>query len=520
MHLFILTEYSDWTLMEIVHALAPRVDSSGGPAVAVDRTDGGSVVGAGTVYACSLLRVSRLWELFWQVVEGLAYLHSRGIVHRDVKSSNVFASGPDMLTAAIKIGDLGLATTFGSTSHGGAAGAVAPTPHPTAPPLPAAGSSGGSDSGGDMGGGGGGAALGGYFASIFDDSSAGGGTGGSGGGGGGGEVSVAVEESMAPAAAAAAAAAMRAETRGVGTYFYMAPEAEQGVYSDKSDMYALGALLYEMFSRFQTAHERARMLNALKTGSVPRSFIDAFPFQAQLISNLMQADAASRPAAADLLRYRYFQVVTPPADDATGDAAAAAAATAAIAGVLHLPPGATLPPFVQAPVCLPVAASPHSPPTCLVLSPSQLPPPPPPLPLPPGSRRAVSVGTPAGTDGGGAGGAGGVGATGGEGVSTVVAALERALAAANETIAAQAARIRHLEGALGPTVATRLPSGEISTPALPTTSPLLSWSPAGGAGGSAASAGVGVGAGSSASVASDMPAVSLLSLAATAVPAS
>ena len=41
--------------------------------MAVDRTDGDSVVGAGTVYACSLLRVSRLWELFWQVVEGLAY---------------------------------------------------------------------------------------------------------------------------------------------------------------------------------------------------------------------------------------------------------------------------------------------------------------------------------------------------------------------------------------------------------------------------------------------------------------
>lgn len=95
-------------------------------------------------------------------------------------------------------------------------------------------------------------------------------------------------------------------SRGVGTWLYMGPECMSGQYSDKSDMYSLGVVLYELWSPFASQHERVRMLDALKRGAVPRSFVDAFPVQAQLISNLMQHDASKRPSASDLLRYRYF----------------------------------------------------------------------------------------------------------------------------------------------------------------------------------------------------------------------
>jgi translation initiation factor 2-alpha kinase 4 len=46
-----------------------------------------------------------LWSYFSQCVQGLAYLHSKAVIHRDVKPSNVFVH-----EGVVKIGDLGLAT--------------------------------------------------------------------------------------------------------------------------------------------------------------------------------------------------------------------------------------------------------------------------------------------------------------------------------------------------------------------------------------------------------------------------
>ena len=96
-------------------------------------------------------------------------------------------------------------------------------------------------------------------------------------------------------------------SRGVGTFLFMSPEAFEGVYSDRSDMYSLGAVLYEMWcGRFSSSRERVRLLDALRRGSVPRRFVERCPQQTQLISNLMQAEAAKRPSASDLLRFRFF----------------------------------------------------------------------------------------------------------------------------------------------------------------------------------------------------------------------
>ena len=46
-----------------------------------------------------------IWSLFAQCVQGLAHLHSRHIIHRDVKPGNIFVHN-----GVVKIGDLGLAT--------------------------------------------------------------------------------------------------------------------------------------------------------------------------------------------------------------------------------------------------------------------------------------------------------------------------------------------------------------------------------------------------------------------------
>ena len=47
------------------------------------------------------------WRLFRQILEGLAHIHSQGVIHRDLKPSNIFLDASNN----IKLGDFGLATS-------------------------------------------------------------------------------------------------------------------------------------------------------------------------------------------------------------------------------------------------------------------------------------------------------------------------------------------------------------------------------------------------------------------------
>eukprot|EP00971_Amphidinium_carterae_P125509 2486242-Amphidinium_carterae.1 len=49
-----------------------------------------------------------LWKLFRQVLEALSYVHKKGLIHRDVKPTNIFISREDGGHA--KLGDFGLTT--------------------------------------------------------------------------------------------------------------------------------------------------------------------------------------------------------------------------------------------------------------------------------------------------------------------------------------------------------------------------------------------------------------------------
>ncbi|KAK7904976.1 hypothetical protein WMY93_017583 [Mugilogobius chulae] len=76
---------------------------------------------------------TRLWRLFREILDGLAYIHEQGMIHRDLKPVNIFLDSQDH----VKIGDFGLATdhpaNVAAASFKGdeSCAAVTPKPDPT-----------------------------------------------------------------------------------------------------------------------------------------------------------------------------------------------------------------------------------------------------------------------------------------------------------------------------------------------------------------------------------------------------
>ncbi|XP_064390621.1 eIF-2-alpha kinase GCN2-like isoform X2 [Halichondria panicea] len=54
-----------------------------------------------------------VWRLFRELVEGLEHIHSKGMIHRDLKPGNIFLNS----SGHIKVGDFGLATSHKSSGH-------------------------------------------------------------------------------------------------------------------------------------------------------------------------------------------------------------------------------------------------------------------------------------------------------------------------------------------------------------------------------------------------------------------
>ena len=48
------------------------------------------------------IKEAEVWHIFYQMVTGLAALHSRKIVHRDIKCANIFLTKEGL----VKLGDL------------------------------------------------------------------------------------------------------------------------------------------------------------------------------------------------------------------------------------------------------------------------------------------------------------------------------------------------------------------------------------------------------------------------------
>lgn len=159
-----------------------------------------------------------IFHIFKQLLRGVQYIHSQGVIHRDLKPGNIYIGNE----GAVKIGDFGLAVIADKIPYG-----MNPKHSKEL---------------------------------IF--------------------------------------------SRATGTPLYTAPEQEALMkYNEKTDVYCLGIILYELISGFKTYHEKMTEIMSLKkSGLVNVKVKDKFGYEADLVQLMVQRDIDKRPKASEIIK--------------------------------------------------------------------------------------------------------------------------------------------------------------------------------------------------------------------------
>jgi len=96
----------------------------------------------------------------------------------------------------------------------------------------------------------------------------------------------------------------RVHSMKVGTPMYTSPEQEAGGhYDERTDIYSLGLIFYEMLVSFSTGHERYIHFNMIKhEHKLPESFMKHFEKESLLILNMTCKEPQDRPTLDELLQ--------------------------------------------------------------------------------------------------------------------------------------------------------------------------------------------------------------------------
>jgi translation initiation factor 2-alpha kinase 1 len=97
---------------------------------------------------------------------------------------------------------------------------------------------------------------------------------------------------------------------GIGTFTYASPEQLDNdcdhTYSEKTDIYSLGIILFELLVPMHTAMERADILSKLRHGNLPDEFLTSRPQEAALILWMMSPLPQNRPTVSDIFDLDWF----------------------------------------------------------------------------------------------------------------------------------------------------------------------------------------------------------------------
>eukprot|EP00916_Digyalum_oweni_P004442 GHVL01007876.1.p1 GENE.GHVL01007876.1~~GHVL01007876.1.p1 ORF type:complete len:615 (+),score=162.34 GHVL01007876.1:149-1993(+) len=95
-------------------------------------------------------------------------------------------------------------------------------------------------------------------------------------------------------------------TMGVGTCIYAPYEQlHTNTYGPSVDVWALGLIVVDLYTRTKTVMERALILSNAREGILPDGFENDYPREAQIIKEWVNVDAASRPTSEELyLKYK------------------------------------------------------------------------------------------------------------------------------------------------------------------------------------------------------------------------
>jgi len=97
---------------------------------------------------------------------------------------------------------------------------------------------------------------------------------------------------------------------GVGTLTYSSPELRCGKFAtEKSDMFSLGVILFEMFQPFETEMGRSIELRKLRSLQLPAEFIANYPQVASVILSLVSPRSSNRPTASELIDHPIFDIL-------------------------------------------------------------------------------------------------------------------------------------------------------------------------------------------------------------------
>jgi len=207
-----------------------------------------------------------IFKIFKQIVQAIAHVHWNGCIHRDVKPANVFLQDDNH----ILLGDFGLAKDVDFN-------VASPNAETVADTLPISTTLVGNES--ELG-----------LESESESESE--------------ETEISKNNKYGDTDANSTHVSNVPNlTSGVGTYIYASPEqlaSSQG-YDNKTDIYSLGILLFELLWPFKTGMERIKTLTNIRNGKFPDNFVEKWPLELPFLKSLLNPDPALRPTAQEIL---------------------------------------------------------------------------------------------------------------------------------------------------------------------------------------------------------------------------